>query len=173
MPDPSAARFDVAEEAKGGCVDACPPAQRLTVRHLITSSRSTTLRTWTVRTWAAILNPRLKSLAISTLQLKSHREKFHNSLWLNDPVGPITTNRSAGTLDISLQQIVLPAILLAKSPAGTPEISQGQRPWKATQIMSCVPQGTPESAPKPTNSETHSTKGWVGLRWTGLYNDPP
>jgi len=29
MPEPTAARFDVAEVAKGGCVDACLPAQRL------------------------------------------------------------------------------------------------------------------------------------------------
>src|SRR6266705_3269832 len=49
MPEPTAARSDVAEVAKSGGVDACLPAtapsgraQHLTVRHLITPSRSTT-----------------------------------------------------------------------------------------------------------------------------------
>jgi hypothetical protein len=48
-------------------------------------------------------------------------------------------------------------------PAGTPEISQGQRPWKPIQIISCVPPG-PQSLkigrvrlpPNPNHSENPS-----------------
>src|SRR5438034_11196575 len=60
----------------------------------------------------------------------SHSDTFDKPFPLNDPVEPGRRKR----------------------PEGTQEISQGQRPWKLVQIKSCVPQGTPESAPKPTNS---------------------
>ena len=49
-------------------------------------------------------------------------------------------------------------------PAGTADISQGHGPWKSTPINSRVPQGTPESEPKPTNLEAQAKRartGWI------------
>ncbi len=77
----------------------------------------------------------------STYQM-SHCETFDNLLSLNGPVEPSPR----------------------KSPAGTPDISQGQRPWKAVPIISCVPHGTPELEPNLTNPETSATRGMARLR---------
>ncbi len=44
-----------------------------------------------------------------------------------------------------------------KRPAGTPEISQGQRPWKPIPIISCVPDGTPELESKKNGARLWAT----------------
>ncbi len=98
----------------------------------------------------------------------SHGETFDNSLSLNDP--PKTdrpnTDRSLNpqwkSIAIWLNDQGGP--VTAKRPAGTLEISQGQRPWKFVKIKPCVPQGTPESEPKPpTRKARRGGAGQGGL----------
>jgi hypothetical protein len=43
--------------------------------------------------------------------------------------------------------------------SNVPSGPQGQRPWKLIKIKPCVPPGTTEPEPKPTNPETQSRRG--------------
>src|SRR5437899_7319190 len=80
MPDPTAARLEVAEVAKGGCVDGCIPA--------------IALRAFSPKTAPLVVSK--QALSAGGHQI-SHSEKFDNSLSLNEVAEPSPKNRLVGT----------------------------------------------------------------------------